>query len=206
MVRLASRWLIWTISRALAGYGRKHNFQWWTTYNLPFGKGQYFLTSGPLAYVVGGWKISMILSRTSGTRLSVTGSTGLLNAPGNTQLGDRSYSVNPVLNSNVAGVRQYLKAAAFSDVSTTAGVTTARFGTPGRDSVRGPEFFDLDASIKRTFPIYESIGLELMAESFDGTNTPQFANPASNISASGFGLITTSNANRTLRVSARLSF
>jgi hypothetical protein len=196
----------WSRNWALAGYDRKHNFQWWTTYNLPFGKGQYLLTSGPLGYIAGGWKISTILSRTSGTPLNVTGSSGLLNAPGNTQLADRNYSVNAITNSNVNGVRQYLNAAAFSDVSTTAGVTTARFGTSGRNSVRGPGLFDLDASLKRTFPIYDSIGIDLMAEAFDVTNTPQFANPASNISAGGFGTITTSNVNRTLRLSARVSF
>jgi hypothetical protein len=196
----------WSRNWALAGYDRKHNFQWWSTYNLPFGKGQYFLTSGPLRYLVGGWKINTILSYVSGTPFSITASTGLLNAPGNTQLADRNYGVNPVLNANTNGARQYLNPAAFSDVSTGAGVTTARFGTSGRDGVRGPGLFNLDASLKRTFPLHESFALDLMAESFDVTNTPQFANPASNISAGGFGTITSSNANRTLRISARLSF
>ncbi|MDT7813368.1 MAG: hypothetical protein QOJ42_3284 [Acidobacteriaceae bacterium] len=72
--------------------------------------------------------------------------------------------------------------------------------------VRGPGLFNLDASLKRTFPLHESFNLDLMVESFDVTNTPQFANPASDISAGGFGTITSSNANRTLRVSGRLSF
>jgi len=196
----------WSRNWALAGYDRKHNFQWWSTYNLPFGKGQYFLTSGPLRYLVGGWKINTVLSYVSGTPFSITASTGLLNAPGNTQLADRNVGVNPVLNANNNGARQYLNPAAFSDVSTGAGVTTARFGTSGRDSVRGPGLFNLDASLKRTFPLHESFALDLMVESFDVTNTPQFANPASNISAGGFGTITTSNANRTLRLSGRLSF
>jgi hypothetical protein len=196
----------WSRNWALAGYDRKHNFQWWTTYNLPFGKGQFYLTSGPLAYIVGGWKLSTILSRVSGTPILVTASAGLLNAPGNTQVADRVFSVNQVLNSNVNGARQYLNAAAYTDVSSAAGVTVARFGTAGRNSVRGPGLFDLDMSIKRTFPIHDAIALDLMGESFDITNTPQFANPASNISAGGFGTITTSNVNRTLRVSARLSF
>lgn len=196
----------WSRNWALAGYDRKHNFQWWTVYNLPFGKGQQFANSGPLAYVVGNWRLSTILSRVSGTPFNITAGGGLLNAPGNTQLADRNYSVASVLNTNRGGARQYLNPAAFSDVSTAAGVTTPRFGTSGRNSVRGPGLFDLDVSIKRTFPIYESFALDLMAESFDVTNTPQFANPASNISASGFGVITASNANRTLRLSARLSF
>jgi hypothetical protein len=196
----------WDRNWALAGYDRKHNFQWWSTYYLPFGKGQYLLTTGPLSYLVGGWKLSTVLSRVSGTPFNVTASSGLLNAPGNTQLADRNYSVNPLLNSNTNAFRQYLNPGAFSDVSTAAGVTVPRFGTSGRNSVRGPGIFNLDVSIKRTIHIYESLALDLMGESFNVTNTPQFANPSSNIAAGGFGVITTSNSNRTLRVSGRLSF
>ena len=45
------------------------------------------------------------------------------------------------------------------------------------------------------------------ADAFDITNTPQFANPTANISAPGsFGIITTSNVNRTMRLSARITF
>lgn len=196
----------WDRNWALAGYDRKHNFQWWTIYNLPFGHGQRYLTTGPVGYILGGWRLSTVLSRVSGTPINVTASSGLLNAPGNTQVADRHFGVNQVLNQNNNGFRQYLNPAAFSDVSTTTGVTTARFGTAGRNSVRGPGFFNLDASLKRTFPIYENIAIDLLAESFDVTNTPQFANPAANIAAGGFGQITTSNASRTLRLSGRISF
>jgi len=196
----------WNRNWALAGYDRKHNFQWWTVYPLPFGKGQYFLTSGPLSYIAGGWQLSTVLSRVSGQPILVTGSSGLLNAPGNTQVADQNYAVNAVLGSNVNGFRQYLNPQSFSDVSTAAGVTSPRFGTAGRNDVRGPGIFNLDVSLKRTFPLYESLKLDFAAESFDVTNTPQFANPASNISAGGFGVITTSNSNRTLRLSGRINF
>ncbi|NUQ27326.1 MAG: TonB-dependent receptor [Acidobacteriaceae bacterium] len=190
----------WDRNWAVAGYDRKHNFQWWTVYMLPFGKGQYFLNQGLVGNVIGGWRLSTALSRVSGTPFNVTASSTSLNAPGNTQLADRNYSADAILNRNTNGVRQYLNSGAFSDV------TAVRFGTSGRNSVRGPGLFNLDASLKRTFPIYESIALDLMGESFNITNTPQFANPSANIASGGFGVLTTSNANRTLRVSARLSF
>jgi hypothetical protein len=73
--------------------------------------------------------------------------------------------------------------------------------------VRGPGIFDLDASLKRTFELHDKLSLDLLAESFDLTNTPQFANPGAAInSPSSFGVITTSNADRTLRLSARFAF
>ena len=196
----------WDRNWALAGYDRKHNFQWWTVYNLPFGHDQKYFTTGAVGYIIGGWRLSTVLSRVSGTPILVTASGGLLNAPGNTQVADQNYGVNAVLNSNVAGFRQYLNPAAFSDVSTATGATVPRFGTTGRNSVRGPGIFNLDASLKRSFPIHEAIGFELQAEGFDVTNTPQFANPSANIAAGGFGTITSSSVNRTLRLSGRVTF
>ncbi len=47
------------------------------------------------------------------------------------------------------------------------------------------------------------------AEAFNLTNTPQFSNPASSVTASsGFGVISTvtGNSNRELRFSGRINF
>lgn len=196
----------WNLNRALAGYDRKHNFQWWTIYNIPFGKGQQFLTNGMLGKVLGGWNVTTALSRVSGTPMTVTASSGYLNAPGNTQVADRNYNVNPILNQNNNGARTYLNIAAFSDV-TASTASTPRFGTAGRNSVRGPGLFNLDASLKRSFQIWESVNLAFVAEAFDVTNTPQFANPSLAInSPASFGVLTTSNVDRTMRLSAHISF
>lgn len=208
---------------ALAGYDRKHNFQWWTVTNAPFGKGQKYLTHGVAGYVLGGWRVSTVLSRVSGTPFSVTDSGTYLNAPGNTQVADRNYAVTPVVHGRaylpgITNGYQYINPLAFSSV-TAATSSTPRFGSSGRDSVRGPGVFDLDASLKRSFPIKEGIALDFSADSFDVTNTPQFANPGTvginsvsnqtNPTAAqlgGFGIITSSNVNRTLRFSGRISF
>jgi hypothetical protein len=85
-------------------------------------------------------------------------------------------------------------------------VSAVRFGTASRNDVRGPGLFDLDVSVKREFPLYEQVRLELSADSFDVTNTPAFANPAANISNAGFGQVITSNANRSIRLSGRILF
>ncbi|SNT36585.1 TonB-dependent Receptor Plug Domain [Granulicella rosea] len=189
----------------LAGYDRKHNFQWWTIYSLPFGKDQYFLSHGVVGYVVGGWKLSTTLSRVSGTPLTINGSSTFLNAPGNTQVADRVQGVTAVLGGRhpASNGYQYINPAAYVNVTTGP----ARFGNSSRGSVRGPGIFDLDVSLKRSFPIYKSIALDLVADSFDVTNTPQFANPAVDASSpSTFGVVTSSNVNRTMRFSGRISF
>ena len=189
---------------ALAGYDRKYNFQWWNIYNLPFGKGQPFVNSGIVGYLVGGWKIGTVLSRVSGMPVTIGGNNSFLNAAGSSQVADVVPGVNPRMNANVSGGRQYINPAAFIDPSKVT--TIPSYGDAGRNSVRGPGLFDLDVSLKRTFPIHDTVAIDFVADSFDVTNTPQFANPAVNASAGGFGVITSSNANRTLRLSGRISF
>ncbi len=190
---------------ALAGYDRKHNFQWWTTYPFPFGHDGLYLKHGFAGYVLGNWRVSTILSRVSGTPFTVTASGTSLNAPGNTQVADQNYGIGTVVGGRAAlagngGNYQYLNPAAF------APVTAIRFGTGSRNNVRGPGLFDLDVSLKREFPIHERFRLVFVADSFDITNTPAFANPAANISSTGFGQVITSNANRSLRLSGRITF
>jgi hypothetical protein len=191
---------------ALAGYDRTNNLRWWTVSALPFGKGQPFIQKGLLSYVVGGWKVNTILSCVSGTPMTVTASSGLLNAPGNTQVADRVQGAVAILRSNVNGFRQYANPAAFRDVSTAAGVTIPRFGNSGRNPIRGPGFFNLDTGLKKTFPIRDNFNLQFVAEAFDVTNTPQFANPNLLVTNSAFGQLVTSNANRTVRLSGRITF
>ena len=61
----------------------------------------------------------------------------------------------------------------------------------------------------RTFTISERFSLVFRAEAFNLTNTPQFSNPASSVTASsGFGVISavTGNSNRELRFSGRVNF
>lgn len=191
----------WDRDWALAGTDHKHDFQWWTIERLPFGQGQQFLQHGLAGYLLGGWQLNTVLSVVSGTPFTVT-----YNAPsadataGNTQVADRVPGVRAVLNSNVNGYRQYLNPAAF------APVTGVRLGTVGRNSVRGPGSFDLDAGLRREFPLHESLKLAFEAESFNVTNTPSFSNPASNISNGGFGTITSAGAARSMRLSGRIEF
>ncbi len=194
----------WNRNWAVASTDRKHNFQWWTTDHLPFGHGMRWVQSGVGAWILGGWQLNTLLSRESGTPFNVTASGNTLNSAGNTQMADRVWGAKMVLGQNNKGNRQYLNPAAFTSVS------EVRLGTAARDVVRGPGVFDLDAGLKREFPIHENYKLVFQGEAFNLTNTPSFANPSSNISNGGFGVITgvgnASSNGRNLRVSGRFEF
>jgi hypothetical protein len=185
---------------ALAAFDRKHNFELFGSYESPFGSGQRFLTHGVAGYIAGGWQLNSILSRYSGTPFSVSASTSTLNAPGNSQLANQVKPQVAILGGHGAG-NPYFDTTAFASV-TAAGV----FGNSARDMLRGPGVFDLDASVFRDFPIENRVTFEFRAETFNLTNTPQFSNPASNVSNSGFGIISSSSNERQLRFAGKITF
>jgi hypothetical protein len=88
-------------------------------------------------------------------------------------------------------------------------VLPQRFGTAGRNNVRGPGFFETDLSIYRTFSISESVKFQLRAEALNATNHANFSNPQADINNATFGFITTTtgpNQSRQWRFGGRLSF
>lgn len=195
---------------AVAGFDRKHNFETFGSYMSPFGRGQRYLTHGVAGSVAGGWQLSAVLSRLSGTPFSVTASSASLNAPGNSQLANQVTSKVAILGGHGTGHPYF-------DPNAFAPVTTAAFGNSSRDAVRGPGFFDLDASLSRNFPLFDRYTLQFRADSFGLTNTPQFANPSANVSnatftngsvtsLNGYDTITSSTGERQLRFSAKFSF
>ncbi len=193
----------WDKNYALAGYDRTNNFEWWSIAQSPFGRDGSYLKDGFAGAVLGGWQLQNILSWYSGTPFTVTASGASLNAPGNTQVADQLVPRVRILGShNFVGANRV-----YFDTTEFAQPTGVRFGTAGRNSVRGPGTFDLDSGIKRRFLFSEKYSLEFQAEAFNVTNTPQFSSPASTVGSSSLGTVTsTSGNNRRVRLSARIAF
>jgi hypothetical protein len=70
----------------------------------------------------------------------------------------------------------------YFDPNAFAPVTAVRFGNAGRNILRGPGVFNLDASVFRTFKMTERFDLQFRAETFGLTNTPAFGTPGSTAS------------------------
>jgi hypothetical protein len=196
-------------NRALAGYDIPHNFQLGFAAELPFGKGKKLAQDGVAAALLGNRQVNGILSLVSGRPFNVTASGTSLNAPGNTQTADQVKSNVEKLGgigTAVSGVpdERYFDPTAF------ANVTAVRFGTTGRNILRGPGLENFDLSLFRVFPITERFRIEFRAESFNFTNTPHFSNPGNtNVTASNFMVITSTNTNfpeRQFRFGLRLTF
>ena len=70
----------------------------------------------------------------------------------------------------------------FFDPLAFAAVTTARFGTAGFNTMRGPGVVNLDLGVFRNFRLTERVALQFRGEAMNATNTPHFSNPGGNVS------------------------
>lgn len=204
----------WDRNRAVAGFDRTHNLQIYGIYELPFGRGKRWAQQGWASVIAGGWQLSGTLSRMSGLPFTVLSNGASVNAPGNTQTADQVVSDVKILGNYGPG-QSYFDPYAF------APVTDVRFGNSGRNILRGPGLFNLDAGLFRNFQITERFRLQFRAEAFGLTNTPQFDIPSeanrnvSNASRAAdgtitalnnFSSITTAGGERQIRFALKVSF
>jgi hypothetical protein len=150
-------------------------------YALPIGKGKRMLTSGPAAWVLGNWQLSGVLTLLTGTPFSITASGSSLNTPGETQTANQVAPVEILHGINTGN--PWFATASFSQP------TGVNFGTTGRNIMSGPGLFALNLSLFKSFKIGERANVELRAETFNFTNTPQFSNPNGSLTASTFGIV-----------------
>ncbi len=199
------------LNKGPAGYDRTHVFQGYWVWNLPFGKGD-----GIAHTLLGDWQVNGVLSIMSGTPFQITqGTAPNLLARGSGQIPNQVKSDVAIYAGNLKGTpaaaltadqkTQYL----YFDTSAFAAENGAQFGNTPRNSLRGPNFWNVDMGLFRTLSITKSVKVQLRAEALNVLNHPNFSNPASDVSNSGaFGYIssTTGTGSRNLRFGARISF
>ena len=181
-------------------YDRRHTIVNSVIYELPFGRNKPFLTSGAAGYLLGGWQVSTVVTVMTGLPLVFSGG-GTLNAPGNQQVPNFNGTFN---------ILHGIGTPWFATTAFSKGPDNA-LGNAPRIAFSGPGFFDLDASVFRRFAIKERMGLELRADAFSVTNTPEFSNPVTNFNSGSFGLVTSTRTspfggNRWLQLGAKLTF
>lgn len=176
--------LILEFNKAVSDFDRTHSFTLSHTVELPFGRGQKYLNKGPAAVVLGGWQANGIFQAFSGRPFSVSMSNAQLNGgPNNAQRPDqlRYPSISGLVGPG----------AKWFDVTAFATPTPNRYGTAGRNTLRGPKLVNYDFSVFKQFQITENKRIEFRTEFYNLTNTPHFNQPASNFSTpASFGSIT----------------
>jgi len=178
---------------APADFDRKLNYEQTLTYALPFGRGHKLMSSGIADAVVGGWRLSGIVSAVTGLPFTVTASGGTLNTPGTTQTATLTGSFKKL--GGIGSASPWFDPTVFTQPSGCTGqspCTNPGLGNTGRNQFRGPGYIQDNASIFKKFAVYRETALEIRMDVFQLSNTPQFGLPNGSgpNGASGFGTIT----------------
>jgi hypothetical protein len=213
-------------NRGPASFDRSHNLQSYLVYDLPFGKGQRWAHDGLASKIFGGFQVSGVMSIMSGIPFYVVQNTAPnLLARGSGQVPNQ---VNPTIailggigtpgQRGSAGGPWFVNTvlggpAIFGATCTTncawALENGARFGSGGRNNLRGPDFFETDMTIFRTFSLSEKVRFQLRSEALNALNHANFNLPDANVNSTTFGFITSTygpNQQRQWRFGARVSF
>ncbi len=205
-------------SRGPASFNIPQIFTANTIYQLPFGTGERFSTGNRIAdYVIGNWQVNGILSLRSGQNINIVAGGDIANT-GNASTYERANLVgNPYQTGPIAGNpsctppsgptrtrSQWFNPCAF------AAPSIGTLGDAPRNFLQDENFWDLDTSIHRLFPIKESFALKLDVEAFNVLNHPVLGSPGTTVTtASSFAQITTTafgNSQRILQFALKLQF
>jgi hypothetical protein len=182
-------------------------------YQLPFGVGKPYLSNPGIARtILGNWELSAIGTAQSGLPVNITIDRSNGSVPGLYSISGEErpnyvsgVSLTPAGGSTPAN---WINAAAFS---TPASQT---FGNLGRNAFRAPGISQLDLGLSKYVSITERMSIRLRADAFNVFNRAQFGAPNADVSASNFGIITTTISNyatgrgtpREFQLSAKIIF
>jgi hypothetical protein len=186
------------------------NYVW----NLPFGRPKGFVGK-----VAQGWTWSGVTTIQNGTPLTITDTRGGTVFTGGSggplspaQLCSGATYASIATSGSVQqrlgltpGTNGFFNPSAFCTIPTAFSVlpagsvaaadTSTAYGTSGQGIILGPGQNNWDMSLTKTIPIRESQTLQFRSEFFNVWNHPQFSNPATAVSASSFGQITSTSVN-----------
>ena len=173
------------LSRARSDFDRAHSFNGSFAYLLPVGKGKRFGGSMPhiVDSLIGGWEVGSlviwqgggpftILSQRNTTFAATTTSYSWANYTGSRNIGEVTRTPD--------GVWFYPRD---TFVTNFTYPVAGDYGNTGRNTFRGPRYFDTDVSLVKRFRIYESHAITFRAEAYNVFNNVNFANPTVSLTA-----------------------
>jgi hypothetical protein len=131
--------------------------------------------------IAGNWQLAPIIGLHSGSPFTL--STGVDNALNNIG-GQRPNQIGTNPYCAVKGPNCWISPGAF------IAPATGTFGDSPNNSLVGPGYFQIDASLSRRFVLHENHTLEFRADAFNVLNGVNFSTPVNTLNASNFGRIT----------------
>lgn len=191
-----------------AGFDRTHSFSLGHVLQVPVGQGRKFLTNMNKAeqLILGGWQFTGMTTAYSGRPFTpIYGTNTSLNSnfPLKAfQIGDPNANIPSGAGFNPAA---YVPIATVS----TDPAFAFREGNAGRNSLRGPAFFEADWELGKTFQITERQSLAFAWQNFNVLNNVNRGLPVNDLTSSNVGAFTsleTFAIPRTMQFSLRYNF
>jgi hypothetical protein len=189
--------------KADCNFDRRHNFN----ASMVLVSGGF--SHGVISEITKGWQIAPLVSLYTGQPLTVTtGSDVSLTGEGL----DRPNVVSgvPLLTHTL---NQWFNTAAFAGGCTTTAyvgnpscVPLGTFGNAGRDILHGPGTIQWDMSLTRRFQFGERWKMEFRSDFFNIMNHANWGNPATGLTSSTFGQITSFGSPRLIQMNMKLFF
>ncbi|MCP5117989.1 MAG: TonB-dependent receptor, partial [bacterium] len=190
--------------RGRSNFDVRHRMTLSYSWELPFGRGKRFLTSGAASKVFGGWQTFGIWTIQSGRPFTVA----LLSEVDNSNTGrsilgfganDRPNAVGPAALDNPTPERWF-------STEAFAMPEFGSFGNSGRNILDGPNLRTVNVSLLRDFAIRDGLDLQFRAEAFNLFNRTNFDLPDIFLGSPTFGRIQSAGGPRRVQFGLKLLF
>ena len=187
------------LDKAISPLDLTHNASMSLVYDLPWGPGRRWLSTGLLGKMIGGWELSTLTTIHSGPVFGVTTQTNTCNCFSS---GAQRANIigDPTLPSGQQTVQHWFNTAAFAQPAANT------FGTAARSVGRSPGAATVDMGMSKNFQVNERIRIQFRGELFNSLNRANFGVPATAFGAAGFGSITTAAPARVIQLALKVYF
>jgi len=196
------------LEKSIGEFDLTHNLKLTYIYELPFGKGRRWASSGPASWIIGGWRIAGSQFYSSGYPLSLVNSAAL----GSVMFNGRSAATITTYdgwfarhsNPDWKGNDRYFQPPAFFGPQPTDRTGNATRHNP---KARQPWNLNENFSLAKSFPVTEAIRIDFRWEMFNAFNRFR-PNPGStNIQDPNFGRVQSQlNEPRRMQLGLKLYF
>jgi hypothetical protein len=177
------------VEKSIGQYDQTHTLKFSTIYDLPFGKGRKWLTQGFLTHVLGGWRLAGIQVYSSGFPIALARNNPLPIFNGITRPTIDTYENwrGPIAGDKFdPNVDRFLKPANQFPAQPVGFGNATRYNPKVRSFWNQTE----NVSLAKTFPIGESVRIDLRGEAFNLFNRTVFGTGSTNLNAGNFGQVT----------------
>jgi hypothetical protein len=192
---IAQDWRNLEAERGPSNFDQRHLVSAQFQYTTGVGVAGGGLLTGVKGSLLKGWMVTSQLTAGSGLPLTPVYLTSVAGT-----------GVTGSIRASVTGASAAMPAGFYANPAAYAAPSKGQWGSAGRNSIRGPAQFGLNAGVARTFPLGERLNLDWRVDATNVLNRVTYASISTIVGSPQFGLPNQANAMRRLQIIMRLRF